>query len=72
MTVSQVTDEVLYKGLIEMQELDASGWGPPGHTQGAALRYIKVVSRISPHKVRMGISITHVDEMHLVLCLETE
>ena len=23
MTVSQVTDEVLYKGLIEMQELDA-------------------------------------------------
>ena len=25
MTVSQVTDEVLYKGLIEMQELDAQG-----------------------------------------------
>ena len=25
MTVSQVADEVLYKGLIEMQELDASG-----------------------------------------------
>ena len=25
MTVSQVTDEVLYTGLIEMQELDASG-----------------------------------------------
>ena len=25
MTVSQVTDEVLYKGLIEMQELDAPG-----------------------------------------------
>jgi len=24
MTVSQVTDEVLYKGLIEMQELDAA------------------------------------------------
>ena len=23
MTVSQVTDEVLYKGLIEMQEIDA-------------------------------------------------
>ena len=25
MTVSQVTDEVLYTGLIEMQELDATG-----------------------------------------------
>ena len=25
MTVSQVTDEVLYSGLIEMQELDARG-----------------------------------------------
>ena len=25
MTISQVTDEVLYKGLIEMQELDAPG-----------------------------------------------
>ena len=25
MTVSQVTDEVLYKGLIEMQDLDAPG-----------------------------------------------
>ena len=25
MTVSQVTDEVLYTGLIEMQELDAPG-----------------------------------------------
>ena len=25
MTVSQVADEVLYKGLIEMHELDASG-----------------------------------------------
>ena len=25
MTVSQVTDEVLYKGLLEMQEMDAQG-----------------------------------------------
>jgi len=25
MTVSQVTDEVLYTGLLEMQELDAPG-----------------------------------------------
>ena len=25
MTVSQVTDEVLYKGLLEMQEMDAPG-----------------------------------------------
>ena len=25
MTVSQVTDEALYTGLLEMQELDASG-----------------------------------------------
>ena len=30
MTVSQVTDEVLYTGLIEMQELDAQGYPPPG------------------------------------------
>ena len=28
MTVSQVADEVLYKGLIEMQELDAPRWLP--------------------------------------------
>jgi hypothetical protein len=28
MTVSQVTDNVLYKGLIEMQEMDASGRSP--------------------------------------------
>ena len=25
MTISQVTDEVLYTGLLEMQELDAQG-----------------------------------------------
>ena len=42
MTVSQVADEVLYTGLIEMQELDATGLAPrgshkPHHTQGAAL-----------------------------------
>ena len=40
MTVSQVTDEVLYTGLVEMQELE--GWG-------SALRTLiiqKVVSRI--------------------------
>ena len=30
MTVSQVADEVLYTGLIEMQELDASGQDPLG------------------------------------------
>ena len=28
MTVSQVADEVLYTGLIEMQELDVPGEGP--------------------------------------------
>jgi len=28
MTVSQVADEVLYTGLIEMQELDVPGIGP--------------------------------------------
>ena len=30
MTVSQVVDEVLYTGLLEMKELDASGEAPPG------------------------------------------
>ena len=30
MTVSQIADEVLYTGLIEMQELDASGQDPVG------------------------------------------
>ena len=30
MSVSQVSDEVLYTGLIEMQELDASGQPPRG------------------------------------------
>jgi len=29
-SVSQVADEVLYTGLIEMQELDAPGERPPG------------------------------------------
>ena len=33
MTVSQVTDEVLYTGLIEMQELDAPGDRSPGDTK---------------------------------------
>ena len=42
MTVSQVADEVLYTGLIEMQELDATELAPrgshkPHQTQGAAL-----------------------------------
>ena len=30
MTVSQVTDEVLYTGLIEMKKLDAPGQAPRG------------------------------------------
>ena len=33
MTVSQVTDEVLYTGLIEMHELDAPGDRSPGDTK---------------------------------------
>ena len=48
MSVSQVTDEVLYTGLIEMQELpEHEEWGgwlsiqPPGERIGAALWYIK-------------------------------
>ena len=40
MAVSQVTDEVLYTGLIEMQELDASGLGAQG-VIGFTLFYIK-------------------------------
>ncbi len=31
MTVSQVVDEVLYTGLIEMHELDAPGKAPGAH-----------------------------------------
>ena len=31
MTVSQVTDEVLYTGLIEMQKLDAQGMAQGPH-----------------------------------------
>ena len=31
MTVSQVADKVLYPGLIEMQKLDAQGYGPGAH-----------------------------------------
>ena len=40
MTVSQVTDEVLYTGLFEMQELDAPGYG-----QG---RIVPIPSKRSP------------------------
>ena len=44
MTVSQVTDEVLYTGLFEMQELDATGLGQgrivPHPTREVALGYI--------------------------------
>ena len=45
MTVSQVADEVLYTGLIEMQELDAQGYGP-GATQRPHPNLHKVVTRI--------------------------
>ena len=49
MSVSQVTDEVLYTGLIEMQEMDEleewGGWGsayrPPGERTGPPLWYRK-------------------------------
>ena len=44
MTVSQVVDEVLYTGLIEMHELDAPE-RPPGRTMLYPLLH-KVVSRI--------------------------
>ena len=44
MTDSQVTDEVLYAGLIEMQKLDAPGYGA-GATQRPHPNLHKVVSR---------------------------
>ena len=40
MTVSQVVDEVLYTGLIEMHELDAPGKAPRG-ALGSTHFYIK-------------------------------
>ena len=40
MTVSQVVDEVLYTGLIEMHELDAPGKAPRG-ALGSTHVYIK-------------------------------
>ena len=45
MTVSQVADEVLYAGLIEMQKLDAQGYGP-GATQRPQPNLHKVVRRV--------------------------
>ena len=45
MTVSQVADKVLYAGLIEMQELDAQGYGP-GATQKPHPNLHKVVRRV--------------------------
>ena len=45
MTVSQVADKVLYAGLIEMQELDAQGYGP-GATQRPHPNLHKAVSLI--------------------------
>ena len=46
MTVSQVADEVLYKGLIEMQELDAPGKGPRGIPKAPPLLHKVVVSKL--------------------------
>ena len=56
MTVNQVADEVLYTGLIEMQELDDPGLALGGQ-KGRALIH-KIVSRILPHKIRTGLSIS--------------
>ena len=42
MSVSQVTDEVLYAGLVEMQELpELRSDGGRGSALGAAYQYIK-------------------------------
>ena len=42
MSVSQVTDEVLYTGLIEMQEMDElDEWRGEGEHTGPSHRYIK-------------------------------
>ena len=49
MTVSQVVDEVLYTGLIEMHELDAPGQ-PPGGTLGPSPIYVKQLSAFIPSK----------------------
>ena len=45
MTVSQVADEVLYAGLIEMQKLDAPGYGA-GATERPHPNVHKVVRRV--------------------------
>ena len=45
MTVSQVADKVLYPGLIEMQKLDAQGYGA-GATQRPHPNLHKVVRRV--------------------------
>ena len=47
MTVSQVADKVLYAGLIEMQKLDAQGYGP-GATQRPHANLHKAVTRVFP------------------------
>ena len=41
MTVSQVADKVLFTGLIEMQEMDAPGYGPEGPHKDHTRMYIK-------------------------------
>ena len=50
MTVSQVAYEVLNTGLIEMQKLDAKGYGP-GATQRPHPNLHKVVTRVFPGSV---------------------
>ena len=47
MTVSQVADEVLYAGLIEMQELEAPGYAPEA-TQRPHPNLHKAVTRVFP------------------------
>ena len=59
MTVSQVADKVLYAGLIEMQKLDAQGYGP-GATQRPHPNLHKVVSHVYT-PMTVGIHPSHVN-----------
>ena len=49
-------DELVYSGLIEMQELDSPGEALRGQKSRPLIH--QIVSRILPHKVGTGLSIS--------------
>ena len=83
MTVSQVTDEVLYKGLIGMQEMDelaecgggdgAQHTDPPGGSLVPPHKILKVVGRISAYMFHQIVPpVRHPPQSFIILVKQTD